>query len=135
MDDNHRLLSMISTLKIEFKEVQCEFDSLTKFIKILTFGFLSLNNILCDGKFRSDKKGLGFSEQSSYTRKPTTVFIFMTLIVKDTIEEKAIFPNVNDIHQKAKPKDFKEMEVIFVADLSIYILFVFDSMVTFITPT
>lgn len=61
MEDNHRLMTMISTLKIELKDVRSEFDSLFKSVKLLTSKTQSFNNLLSEGKIKGDKKDLGFS--------------------------------------------------------------------------
>lgn len=46
MEDNHRLLSIISTLKMELKEVLLDFEILTKSVKMLSSGKKILDNIL-----------------------------------------------------------------------------------------
>lgn len=37
MEDNHRLITTVSTLKMELRDVRSEFESLSKFVKLLTF--------------------------------------------------------------------------------------------------
>lgn len=73
-------------LKTELKDVRCEFDSLSKSVKIITSETQSLDNILNDGKSRCDKKGLSFSGKS-FSRKTSTVFIRASSSVDDVIEE------------------------------------------------
>lgn len=46
MEDNHRLLSINSTLKMELKEVLLDFEILTKSVKKLSSGKKILDNIL-----------------------------------------------------------------------------------------
>ena len=74
MEDNHRLMTMISTLKIELKDVRSEFDSLFKSVKLLTSKTQSFNNLLSEGKIKGDKKDLGFSWKSSYFGMSSTIF-------------------------------------------------------------
>lgn len=66
MEENHHYLSSIATLKIKLKEACHEFESLSKYVKMLT----SLDN----------RMGLGFSENSS-TSTSSTVFIRASSIV------------------------------------------------------
>lgn len=60
MEDNHRLITMVSTLKMELRDVHSEFESLSK---LLTFWTQCLNNLLNEGKIKADKKGLSFFEK------------------------------------------------------------------------
>lgn len=75
MEDNHRLLSMISTLKIELREVHLDFESLTKYVKMLSSGSQNLEIFLKTCKSGIDKKGLRFFEQVSSHGCSTIVFV------------------------------------------------------------
>lgn len=61
MEDNHQLLTMISTLRMKLKEVRLDFEALTKSIKMLNSSTQDLNSIMKARKIGVDKKGLGFS--------------------------------------------------------------------------
>lgn len=54
MEDNHLLMTMISTFKMELKDVHIEFESLSKFVKLLISGTQSLDNLLNEGKTKRD---------------------------------------------------------------------------------
>lgn len=56
MEDNHQLITIISTLKMELKDVQSQFDSLSKSVKLFTLGTQSLDNLLSEGNIKGDKK-------------------------------------------------------------------------------
>lgn len=56
LEDGHCLLSMISALKMELKDVQNEFDSLSKSIILISLGTQSLNYLLSKEKIKIDKK-------------------------------------------------------------------------------
>lgn len=58
MKDNHRLMSMIDTLKLELKDVRHEFDSLSNSVKMFTLDIQKLDNILNCGKSGCSNKGL-----------------------------------------------------------------------------
>ncbi|KAA0042084.1 gag-pol polyprotein [Cucumis melo var. makuwa] len=73
MEDNHRYLSSLATLKAELKEARNEFEFLSKYVKMLKSGTQSLENILNDGKSSSNKMGLGFSE-GTFATTSTTMF-------------------------------------------------------------
>ena len=73
MEDNHRYLSSLATLKDELKEARNEFEFLSKYVKMLKSGTQSLENILNDGKSSSNKMGLGFSE-GTFATISTTMF-------------------------------------------------------------
>ena len=60
MEDNHRYLLSIATLKSELKEACHEYESLSKNVKMLTSGTQSLKNILNDRKSISNKMRLGY---------------------------------------------------------------------------
>ena len=60
IDENYRLMTMISMLKMELKDVRPEFEFLLKSVKMLISETKSLDNLLNDGKPRSDKNDLGF---------------------------------------------------------------------------
>lgn len=90
MDGNYCLMTIISTLKMELKDVYRKFESLSKFVKMFTSETQSLDNLLNDGKPMSDKKGLGFFGQCSSSGKSSTVFIHASYS-KNKSEEKAVF--------------------------------------------
>ena len=75
MEDNHRYLSSISTLKSKLKEAHDEFESPSKYVKMLTSGRKNLDNILSDEKSRCGQVGLGFFEICSTSTKSSTVFV------------------------------------------------------------
>ncbi|TYK01606.1 uncharacterized protein E5676_scaffold451G002030 [Cucumis melo var. makuwa] len=75
MEDNHRLMTMISALKMELRDVCSEFKSLSKSVKLLTFGTQSLDNLLNEGKNKGDKYDLGFFEKGSNVGGSSTMFI------------------------------------------------------------
>ena len=54
---------MISTMKMESKEVHSNFEALTKSVRMLHFGTQDMDNILKNGKMGIDKKGLGFVDK------------------------------------------------------------------------
>lgn len=56
MEDNHRLTTMIFYLKMELRDVQCEFDLLSKSVKLLTSRTQSLDNLLSERKSKGEKK-------------------------------------------------------------------------------
>ena len=60
MEDNHRYLLSIATLKSELKEACHEYESLSKNVKMLTSGTQGLQNILNDRKSISNKMRLGY---------------------------------------------------------------------------
>lgn len=63
MEDNHRLVATIATLKIELKEARREVDSLSKSVKMITSETQTLDGILTNRKPKCDKKGLSFLEK------------------------------------------------------------------------
>lgn len=75
MDESTCFMSSIVTLKVELKEARYEFESLSKYVKMLTSGMKSLQNFLNDKKVRNDKMGLRFSRNCYTSTKLSTVFI------------------------------------------------------------
>lgn len=75
MEDNHRLMTMISALKMELRDVCSEFKSLSKSVKLLTSSTESLYNLLNERKFKKDKKGLSFTGKGSSSRDSSIVFV------------------------------------------------------------
>ena len=57
LEDNHQLLSMISTLKMELKEVFLDFEALAKSLRMLSSGMQDLNSILKAGKTTNRYEG------------------------------------------------------------------------------
>ncbi|KAA0032462.1 gag-proteinase polyprotein [Cucumis melo var. makuwa] len=60
MEENERLIGIISSLKVKLKEVQNKHDQTIKFVKMLNSGINSLDSILNSGQNGSGKYGLGF---------------------------------------------------------------------------
>lgn len=58
LEDNHRLLSMISTLKLS-----SDFEGLSKSVRMFSYETQDLNIILKAGKIGINKKGVGFSNK------------------------------------------------------------------------
>ena len=61
MDENQRLLTVISSLKLKLKEVRTEHEHLSKSIKMLNSGINDLNQILNTKKSSSNKHGHNYS--------------------------------------------------------------------------
>ena len=61
MDENQRLLTVISSLKLKLKEVRTEHEHLSKFVKMLNSGINDLNQILNTKKSSSNKRGHNYS--------------------------------------------------------------------------
>ncbi|KAA0025961.1 uncharacterized protein E6C27_scaffold34G002760 [Cucumis melo var. makuwa] len=99
MDDNHRPITVISMLKMELKDVHHECESISKSVKMLISENQSLDNITTNGNSGNDKKGLGFFDKCSGSRKFSTVFV-STSDSKDKSVEKATFSRVNNVHHR-----------------------------------
>lgn len=56
MEDNHCLMCTISELKEDLKASKAEFDSMSKFVRILNSSMANLKKILSFGKQVSDKR-------------------------------------------------------------------------------
>ena len=101
---------------------------------MLTSGTESLDNILNDGKSKSDKKGLDFSGQSFDSGKSTKM-VFVRQIVKIAIKKKQFFQEliwfIEGLHRGLK----KYGLVIFAVDLAIYYHFVIACMSIYVTLT
>ena len=61
MEETERLMSVISSLKLKLKEVQCEYDQTLKSVKMLNSGTENLDIIRNSGQNGSNKYGLGFN--------------------------------------------------------------------------
>lgn len=75
MEDNCRLMTMISTLKMEQRDIRSEFESLSNYVKLLTSRTQSLDNLLSEGKTKRVKNGLGFIGKGSSSGESLTVFV------------------------------------------------------------
>lgn len=73
---------------------------------MLTYKTQSLNNILNDGKFGSDKKGLAFSGQCLGSGRSSTMFVRAS-DSKNKSEEKATLSKVNTSYQKTTQRLIK----------------------------
>ncbi|TYJ96973.1 gag-pol polyprotein [Cucumis melo var. makuwa] len=60
MEENERLIGVISSLKVKLREVHNEYDQTIKFVKMLSSGTDNLDSILNSGQNGSSKYGLGF---------------------------------------------------------------------------
>ncbi|KAA0036592.1 gag-proteinase polyprotein [Cucumis melo var. makuwa] len=60
MEENERLMSVISSLKLKLKEVQKDYDQTIKSVEMLNSGIENLDLNLNSGKNSSSKYGLGF---------------------------------------------------------------------------
>lgn len=60
IENNHCLLSIISSLKQELKDTKIEFDNISKSVKKLNSGTNDLNQILKIGKTILNKEGIGY---------------------------------------------------------------------------
>lgn len=75
LEDNHHLMSMISALKMDLKDVQNEFDSLSKSVRLLFPETQGLDNLLSEGKIKSNKKDLGYLGKNSYSENSSKMFV------------------------------------------------------------
>ncbi|KAA0025487.1 gag-pol polyprotein [Cucumis melo var. makuwa] len=94
MEENERLMSVISSLKLKLKEVQKDYDQMIKFVKMLNSGTENLDLILNSGQTSSSKYGLGF-DASERSIKPTTETKFIPTLVKDETETVPTMTVVN----------------------------------------
>ncbi|TYK27585.1 putative mitochondrial protein [Cucumis melo var. makuwa] len=85
LDENERLMGVISSLKVKLKEVQNVYDQTIKSMKMLTSGTDSLDSILNSGQNGSSKYGLGF-DTSTRGVKITPEVKFVPVSVKETID-------------------------------------------------
>ncbi|KAA0041665.1 gag-pol polyprotein [Cucumis melo var. makuwa] len=98
MEENERLMSIISSLKLNLKEVQKDYDQTIKSVKMLRSGTENLNLILNSGQDSSSKYGLSF-DASERSIKPTTETKFIPALVKD---ETKIVPTTTVVNPPAK---------------------------------
>ncbi|KAA0050618.1 gag-pol polyprotein [Cucumis melo var. makuwa] len=82
MEENERLMSVISSLKLKLKEVQCEYDQTLKSVKMLNSGTENLDVILNSGHNGLNKYGLGF-DASARKINTTTEIKFVPALVND----------------------------------------------------
>ena len=82
MEENERLMSVISSLKLKLKEVQCEYDQTLKSVKMLNSGTENLDVILNSGQNGLNKYGLGF-DASARKINTTTEIKFVPASVND----------------------------------------------------
>lgn len=66
---------MILTLRKRLSNVQNDYDSLSKSIKLQSSGTNTLNGRLSREKIKNDKKGIGFSERNSNSKSGSTIFV------------------------------------------------------------
>ncbi|XP_050937810.1 uncharacterized protein LOC127148365 [Cucumis melo] len=85
MEENERLMFVISSLKLKLKEVQNDYDQTIKFVKMLNLGTENLYLILNSRQNSSSKYGLSF-DASVRSVKPTTKIKFVLALVKDETE-------------------------------------------------
>ena len=83
LDENERLMGVISSLKVKLKEVQNVYDQTIKYVKMLNSGTDSLDSILNSGQNGSSKYGIGF-DTSTRGVKITPEVKFVTASVKET---------------------------------------------------
>ncbi|KAA0050329.1 gag-proteinase polyprotein [Cucumis melo var. makuwa] len=94
MEENERLMSIISSLKLKLKEIQNEHDQTIKSVKMLNSGIENLDLILNLGQNNSSKYGLGF-DASERSIKPTTETKFVPALLKDETETVSTTTVVN----------------------------------------
>lgn len=82
MEENDRLMSIISTLKQKLREVHNEYNQIMKSVKMLNSGFENLDLILSSGKTNSDKFGLSF-DSSVRNINPATEIKFISASSND----------------------------------------------------
>ncbi|KAA0041441.1 gag-pol polyprotein [Cucumis melo var. makuwa] len=85
MEENERLMGVISSLKVKLKEVQNEYDQTIKSLKMLNSGTDNLDSILNSGQNGSSKYGLGF-DASMGSAKFTSEVRFVPTSVKAITE-------------------------------------------------
>ncbi|TYK03068.1 gag-proteinase polyprotein [Cucumis melo var. makuwa] len=85
MEENERLMGVISSLKVKLKEVQNEYDKTIKSVKMLNSRTDSLYSILNSGQNGSSKYGIGF-DASTRSVKITPEVKFVPASVKETTE-------------------------------------------------
>ncbi|KAA0045252.1 gag-proteinase polyprotein [Cucumis melo var. makuwa] len=82
MEENERLMYVISSLKLKLKEVQCEYDQTLKSVKMLNSGTENLDVILNSGQNGLNRHGLGF-DTSARKINTTTEINFVPASVND----------------------------------------------------
>ena len=82
MEENEQLMSVISSLKLKLKEVQCEYDQTLKSVKMLNSETENLDVILISGQNGLNKYGLGF-DASARKINTTTEIKFVPASVND----------------------------------------------------
>lgn len=75
MEENQRLLTVISSLKQKLQEAQEEYEQLSKSVKMLNFGTYCLDQILTMGKIDSTKQGLGNTTRTHACNQNSIVFV------------------------------------------------------------
>ncbi|TYK08440.1 gag-proteinase polyprotein [Cucumis melo var. makuwa] len=85
MDENERLMGIISSLKVKLKEVQNAYDQTIKSVKMLNSRTDSLDSILSSEQNGSSKYGIGF-DTSTKGVKITPEVKFVSASVKETID-------------------------------------------------
>ncbi|KAL0539488.1 hypothetical protein IC582_023702 [Cucumis melo] len=86
MEENERLMGVISSLKIKLKKVQSKYDQTIKSIKMLNSGTENLDSILNSGQNSSSKYGLGFDASLRNVKSTSEVkFVFAAVKAKTEI--------------------------------------------------
>ncbi|KAA0038419.1 gag-pol polyprotein [Cucumis melo var. makuwa] len=88
MEENERLIGVISSLKVKLREVHNEYDQTIKSVKMLSLGTDNLDSILNSGQNGSSKYGLGFDASTRSVKitpefKPTLMPGTLTMDVQD----------------------------------------------------
>ncbi|KAA0059883.1 uncharacterized protein E5676_scaffold184G00920 [Cucumis melo var. makuwa] len=83
MEENERLLSVISSLKQKLREIQTEYDQTMKSIKTLNSETENLDQILNSGQSSSNCYGLGFNSSVKRTSQANEIkFVSATVSIK-----------------------------------------------------
>ncbi|KAA0036855.1 gag-pol polyprotein [Cucumis melo var. makuwa] len=85
MDENERLMRVLSSLKVKLKEVQNVYDQTIKSVKMLNFGTDNLDSILNSRQNGSSKYGFRF-DTSTRGVKITAEVKFVPALVKETTD-------------------------------------------------
>ncbi|KAA0026117.1 gag-pol polyprotein [Cucumis melo var. makuwa] len=91
LEENERLMSVISSLKLKLREVQNENDQILKSVKMLNLGTENLDSILKAGHNGSHRYGLGFVASASSSKATSEIkFVPASMRVEyDTIHTEA----------------------------------------------
>ena len=101
MKDNHQLMMMISTFKMDLRDVQSEFEySLSKSVKSLTSRTQSLDNLFSE--IKKDKKCLGFQE-NVYVLEGHQHYLLEYLIARMRVQNTLRHCYVKSNHHRVCP--------------------------------